>query len=152
MLAWDRDLDCAIEPESWYTPLQICFKGILNVSLVEESLKVLNTWYLVLSCLARMFPNATPDCFRGCSVWGTMLLIWLECPKISGYLNRVFSMLCKVTAFSILQQPHITLLNDSLPTCPACLAMCGVWYALSSWWLKLPLRVHLIHLRPLYVV
>lgn len=46
MLAWERDLDFSLEPETWYSTLQVFYKGILNISLIEAGIKavVLGTY------------------------------------------------------------------------------------------------------------
>lgn len=88
MLAWERDLD--IDLESEYSRLQIAYKGILNVSLIEASVKVLTRWYLVPTHLAKMYLSSSADCFRGCSLRGTMLHLWWECPRIKGFPEHGF--------------------------------------------------------------
>lgn len=76
MLAWERDLDCAEDLESWCPRLQVSYKGILNISLIEASLKVLTRWYIVPTRLTRMYNTDTAECFRGCNLRGSMLHIW----------------------------------------------------------------------------
>lgn len=93
MLTWERDLDCAEDLESWCPRLQVSYKGILNISLIEASLKVLTRWYIVPTRLTRMYNTDTTECFRGCNLRGSMLHIWWECPKIRTLWNRVFSMI-----------------------------------------------------------
>lgn len=73
MMALERDLDFELYPESWFFGLWVSFKGILNISLLEASIKVLTRWYLVPTRLARMYLSILADCFRGCSLRGTML-------------------------------------------------------------------------------
>lgn len=64
MLAWERDLDFTLKLETWYFRLQVSYKGILSVSLIEAGIKVLTRWYLVTTRLARMYPSTSADCFR----------------------------------------------------------------------------------------
>lgn len=56
ILAWETDPNCEEKPKSWSSRLQVSYKGILNVSLIEASLKVLTRWYLV--------PTHWPECIR----------------------------------------------------------------------------------------
>lgn len=93
--------------------LQASYKGILNASLMEAGIKVLKRWYLVPACLARMYPTASAECFRGFSLRGTILHIWWECLRIRNIWNKVFCMFCKLTGAPIAQQVHVALLNDS---------------------------------------
>lgn len=45
-------------------------------------------------------------------LWGYMLHVWWECPKIRHFWNRVFLMFRKMTGLPIEQQPHLALRND----------------------------------------
>lgn len=56
------------------------YKGILNVSKLEANGKVLTRWYVVLTCLSKLYPNSSPLCFRGCHMLGTMFHVWWEYP------------------------------------------------------------------------
>lgn len=93
MLAWEKDLNSNENLDSWSARLQVAYKGIINVSLVDTGLKLVTRWYLVPNRLARMYATASSDCFRGCLLRGSMLHVWWECPKMRVFWNRVFSML-----------------------------------------------------------
>lgn len=113
-LAWEQDLTLDWDTETWHQHFARSFKGIVNVSLVEASVRLLTCWYLVPSCLAQIFPGASPLCFRGCGHWGDLLHIWWHCPRLQGYWNRIFDLLRKVTGVAVPKSPLIALLNEKL--------------------------------------
>ena len=110
-LAWERDLSQEWDPEQWYSTMTRAYKGVLNVALIEASLKVITRWYLVPERLHQCFPSSSPLCFRDCSHRGSFLHVWWECPKIRGFWNRVFHLIRKVTGVPVAQSPHVALLN-----------------------------------------
>lgn len=55
MLSWERDLDLSWDLDLWHSNFARSFKGILNTSLTEASLKTLTRWYLVPSRLAKYY-------------------------------------------------------------------------------------------------
>lgn len=101
--AWDQN--------EWFQAFQRSYKGILNISLIEANVKLLTRWYYVPSRLAMIYPNASPLCFRGCNLVGSMFHIWWSCPCIRTHWNRVFCMLKKITGAAISQGPTKALLS-----------------------------------------
>lgn len=75
VLAWEEDTGCSRTTSDWFCVFQRSFKGILNIFLIEASLKVLTRWYYVPSRLARICPGTSPLCFRGCEMEGSMFHI-----------------------------------------------------------------------------
>lgn len=97
VLSWKKGLDFSWDQDIWFSCFQRSFKGILSISLIEASLKVLTCWYRVPSLLAKIYPDASPLCFRNCNHIGTMYHIWWSCSRIRSLWNKVFSLICKVT-------------------------------------------------------
>lgn len=89
-----------------------------SISLTEANLKVFTRWYLVPTILALMFPSSSPFCFRDCQAQGSMIHIWLECPRIRGFWNKLFNLIRKITDLSIPKSPQIALLNGHIPNIP----------------------------------
>lgn len=63
MLAQERDLNDEVDPDSWASRLQISYKDVLNISLIETSLKVMTGWYLVPTRLAMIYATISAECF-----------------------------------------------------------------------------------------
>lgn len=118
MLEWERDLQESWDLEHWHKTFFRSFKGILNISLIEASLKVITRWYLTPSRLSLMYPSVSPLCFRGCHMKGTMMHIWWECPKIRSFWNKIFHIISKVTALTVPKSPLTALLNHQIPGAP----------------------------------
>lgn len=104
--------------EHWHKTFFRSFKGILNISLIEASLKVITRWYLTPSRLSIMYPSVSPLCFRGCNMKGTMIHIWWECPKIRSFWTKIFQIISKVTALTVPRSPLTALLNHQIPGAP----------------------------------
>lgn len=96
-LAWESDLGEAIEEDMWFQWSIMVHRGILNTSLVEANNKVLSHWwYLVPPRLAKIYPDDSPLCFRGCRQKGNMLNVWWSClkvPKVQWSWTRIFNLL-----------------------------------------------------------
>lgn len=118
MLEWEEDTQESWDLDSWHRAFFRSFKGILNISLIEASLKVITRWYMTPSRLSSMFPSVSPLCFRGCHMRGTMMHIWWDCPKIRGFWNKIFQIISKVMALTIPKFPLTDLLNQLIPKVP----------------------------------
>lgn len=90
-------------------------KGILNISLIEASLKVLTRWYYVPARLAVIFLGSCPLCYRGCELEGTMLHTWWTCPRIRSFWQKVFRTISSITKALVTPDPNIALLNRCIP-------------------------------------
>lgn len=137
MLRWERDLDIKWGLEVWHSHISSAYKGMLNISLMEDNLKVMSRWYLAPKRLAKYYPQSLPFCFRGCGHLGTVLHTWWE---IRGYWDKVFHLIQRTTGIVVNQDPAIALLNHKTPTTPkntqilihfillgAKITMAGVW-------------------------
>lgn len=91
MTLWETELREDWDLNTWHTAFFRSYKGILNTSLSEACLKVITRWYMTPYRLSRIFPSASPLCFRGCHLVGTMSHIWWDCPRIRDFWNKVFS-------------------------------------------------------------
>lgn len=47
MQQWDLDLVSEKDLHHWHTCFHFAYKGILNISLVEASIKFMTRWYMV---------------------------------------------------------------------------------------------------------
>lgn len=81
-------------------------------------MKIITRWYLVLTPFAKMFPDTSPLCFRGCGHLRSLFHTWWSCPRIQGFWNKVFQMKRKVTGYPIPQTPQIALLNRQVEHTP----------------------------------
>lgn len=90
----------------------------MNISLIKASIKMFTRWYYILDRLARFYPDASPQCFRGCNLVGSMYHTWWICPRIRSFWNRVFHLLSKVTGVEVPQDPAIALLNHRVDKAP----------------------------------
>lgn len=94
--AWEMDTGHTWDQSIWSQVFQKAscktrsYKGILNISLIEANVKLLTIWYYVPSRLATIYPEASPLCFRGCNLVGSMFHIWWTCPRIRSYWNKFF--------------------------------------------------------------
>lgn len=127
---------------NWIYAFRRSFKGIMNISLIEASIKVFTRWYYVPARLARIYPDASPLCYRGCGLEGTMPHIWWTCPRIRSYWNKFFHMLRKVAGVAVPQDPTYALLNNMVKNLPKhtqqpVLFMClGAKLAIMKAWKK----------------
>lgn len=97
MLGWETDFAQEWDLEVWHRNSSRVYKGVLNTALVEVNVKVMTRWYLVPFKLAKLYPTASPLCFRGCD----MLHVWWDCPKFRGFWNKIFSLIQKITGLPI---------------------------------------------------
>lgn len=109
------DMEISWEPVEWSQAFQRSYRGILNISLIEANLKILTSWYYVPSRLAVIYLEASPLCFRGCDLEGTMFHIWWTCPRVRFYWKKVFHTLRKITGTTASPDPSIALLNRKIP-------------------------------------
>ena len=116
--AWEEDLNNSWSTAVWYRASTRAYKGIMNVGLIEASLKLLVRWYYVPSRLARMFPGTSPQCFRGCELGGTMYHTWWSCPRIRAFWKKVFWATGALLGTVISPQPNVALLNQCIPGLP----------------------------------
>lgn len=96
-LSWEADLGETIDENIWSKWSTMVHKGILNTSLVEANYKVFSRWYLVTTRITKIYPDASPHCFRGCGPEGTMLHTWWTCPKIKRFWIRIFNLVYSMT-------------------------------------------------------
>lgn len=61
MLSWEQDLEIDWDLDTWHSNFIRSFKGILNNSLIEASLKVMSRWYLVPTRLVKYYPDLPPS-------------------------------------------------------------------------------------------
>lgn len=101
--------------EKWQTSLSRSFKVIQNISLIKSNLKAMTRWYLTPAKLATVYPTATPQCFRGCQLTGSMAHTWWECSRIKSYWNRMCSLIQRFSTHQIPKTPAIALLNAYVP-------------------------------------
>ena len=111
-------MDGSWDTAVWFQAAQRSYKGILNISLIEASLKVLVRWYYVPSRLARIFPGSSPVCFRGCELEGSMLHIWWSCPRIRAFWQKMFRTISALTRVGVAPHPSVALLNQYIPNLP----------------------------------
>lgn len=88
---WEKDLSKECYLDTWYNDFSHSYKGIINVVLMEASVKVITRWYLVPLWLAKMYSPSFPLCFRGCDLLGSMYHIWWEFPRIQNFLGAKLS-------------------------------------------------------------
>lgn len=104
------------EPAVWYQAFQNSYKDILNISLMKANIKLITRWYYVPSRLARIYPEASPLCFKGCDLEGTMFHICWSCPRIRSYWKKVLHTLRKITGSTVSPDSTIALLNRKIPS------------------------------------
>lgn len=115
-LSWEQDMEVSWEAKTWFL-FQKCFKGMVSISLMEASIKIITRWYLVPFCPTNMFPHSSPLCFRGWGLLGSFLPTWWECPHIWGFWNRIFCLLCKLTGLTLQKTSEMALLNSKTVGC-----------------------------------
>lgn len=118
MREWESDLHHTWSIEEWHRASMAASKGILNIALIEANMKVLMRWYMVPLKISKIYPSASPMCFRNCGHIGSMLHIWWDCPRIRGLWNRIFHTIRKITGFPIQKSPQLALLNFPCPKIP----------------------------------
>lgn len=118
MREWETDLQQEWTLTEWHRASVAASKGIINIALVEANLKILMRWYMVPTRIAKIYPNASPLCFRNCGHIGSMIHIWWECPKIRGLWNKIFHIIRKITNIPIPKTPQYALLNFFNPDIP----------------------------------
>lgn len=96
----------------------VLIQGILNISLIEASIKVLTRWYYVPARLSVIFPGTSPLCFRGCELEGSMIYTWWTCPHIRSFWQKVFCTVSIITKKVIAPNPNIALLNGKIEALP----------------------------------
>lgn len=97
----ENDLQHTWSIEEWHRASTAASKGILNIALIEANLKVLMRWYMVPLKLSKIYPNASPMCFRNYGHVGSMLHIWWDCPRIRDLWNKIFNIIKKITELPI---------------------------------------------------
>lgn len=120
MTTWEADFQYQWDLETWQAACAKSFKGILNISLIEASLKVLTRLYLTPTRLVSIYPSADPLCFRGCQLIGSMVHIWWECHRIHSFWNKIFNLISKVTKCTVPRSPSVALLNVHMPQISKC--------------------------------
>ena len=61
--------------------------------------------------LASFVPDASPLCFRGCGLEGTMYHIWWKCPRVRRYWIRVYNFIYTLTQINLIKSPKQSLLG-----------------------------------------
>lgn len=98
------------EEEVWTRWSPLVHKEILNTSLAEANYKLLSRWDLVRARLAKIYPGASPKCFRG--QVGDMFHVWWLCSKVQRFWIRVFNLIYSVTGQIIPKNPKTALFAD----------------------------------------
>lgn len=98
----------------WHHCFQCSFKGLMNISLMEANVKTFTRWYRVPTQVAKIYPDSSSLCFRGCNIWGSLFLTWWSCRRIRGFWNKLFQMMHEVMGSAIPQNPKIALLNHKV--------------------------------------
>lgn len=105
-VAWDAVLE---EEVRWSTVMP---KGILNTTLVEANYNISSCWYLVPTRLAKIYPDASPQCFQGCRQERSMFHIWWSCLKIQIFCIRILNHLYSVIGVNISRNARVALFTD----------------------------------------
>lgn len=83
---------------------------------LETNYKVLTRWYLVPTRISKFFPQYPSHYFRGCTVPGSHVHIWWECPKVSSFWSEIFKILSTMFKVSLTPDPTVALLNSKPQT------------------------------------
>lgn len=110
-------MEIHLDNEKWFQSFRRSDKGIMNTSLIEANIKIFTRWYYIPTRLARIYPDASPLCYRGCNRVGSMYHTWTY-PYIKNYWNKFFQILGKVTGVTVSQDPTIALLNHRVDKTP----------------------------------
>ena len=86
---WERDLQTEFTDEQLYHLCRLTHKSSVDAKTQENNYKLLTRWYRVPTSLARIFPNVSDRCWRGCGQRGTLLHIWWECPVLRPFWDMV---------------------------------------------------------------
>lgn len=116
--SWRSDLEINLDPHKWFQAFCHSYKGIMNISLIEVNVKILTRWYFFPTRLARIYPDTSPLCYRGCNLLGSMYHRWWTCQHIRGYWNTFFQLLQKVMGVAVPQDPIIAFLNHKQDKTP----------------------------------
>lgn len=95
--------------EEWSKLAQYVSKTYINTSLIEASYKVLYRWYLVPVRVASSVLWASPLCFRGCGLEGTVFHTWWSCPKVKKFWIRTYNFMHSLTQANLIKSQQAIL-------------------------------------------
>lgn len=81
--------------------------------------KILLRWYLTPHRIAKIFPGASPDCWKDCGNTGTLIHILWFCPKLRGLWSQVERLMMDITGTKQSLSPGMALLSLDLHTIPS---------------------------------
>lgn len=100
VIDWDR---------GW---LNIC-KCSKSLTTKETAIKLITRWYYTPTRIHKIYPQSSPNCFRGCSHLGSYIHTFWECEKLQPTWKEILKLIDKLVGNPInLTFHHCILLQD----------------------------------------
>lgn len=84
----------------------------------EAAQKLFHKWYFTPERLAKIYPNTSPNCWRGCAQIGSLSHIWWECHLVRNFWRQVHNLIGALCGTPQFLSPLDLLLGLSIPTMP----------------------------------
>lgn len=99
-----------ISESDWSTCLYFTHKSFISGYAQEKNYKVLSRWYRDPMTLHKMFPTASKACWRCGDPLGTYVHVWWECPNVTPFWDKIFTIYNDLYDLNLSPSPEIALL------------------------------------------
>lgn len=110
---WEHDLALDQNTIDWDRGWTNICKSSKSLSIKETAIKLMTRWYYTPTRIQKIYPQSSPQCFRGCTQLGTYLHIFWECEKLQPTWTEVLKLIDRLVGNPInLTFQHCILFQD----------------------------------------
>ncbi|CAH2314807.1 Hypothetical predicted protein [Pelobates cultripes] len=109
---WEIDLQTPITEKQWSSITSSTRKLIKSAPLIEQHQKTIYRWYMVPLRIHKLYPTASPTCWRCKQEKGSVLHIWWKCPRLIRYWEDIRKIIADTTTIHLPFDPKTFLLLD----------------------------------------
>lgn len=118
MLAWEREIGVDYSVQQWEGSFRLTQASTRSTNLREMQQKTTLRWYLTPYRISKMFPRASPLCWRLCGEKSTLGHVLWSCSKLRPLWTQVERLMTAVTPTSNVLSPGMTILSIDLYNVP----------------------------------
>lgn len=118
MLKWEKDLSQTFTGTQWRKVILIFRKASSCTDHWDNSPKNLNRWYLMPYRLSKIYPTASPNCWRCNDQIGNLHHTLWSCKNVYSFWNTVSVFLADLTGILMDLTPAMALLEINLDIYP----------------------------------
>lgn len=115
---WENDLKTQYTDLQWQTAIKSIYKTTNCTALWEIVHKTRMRWYLTPQRITQFYPLISPDCWRNCSIIGTLMHIMWSCPPIRNLWSEIEHKLQQILQYPIILTPELSILNLTIESVP----------------------------------